>query len=130
MTTDELIARFEDATLPGAAFDHAHHVEAAWGYLRRFTLPEALARFTAALQRFAAANGATTKYHATITTAYMLLIAERMTETGAEEWTEFAARHPDLLAWKPSVLARYYRPETCASERARTTFVMPDRLAD
>jgi hypothetical protein len=36
--------------------------------------------------------------------------------------------HPDLLAWKPSVLeARYYREETLWSDRARQTFVLPDR---
>ena len=40
----------------------------------------------------------------------------------------FAARHPDLLSWKPSILDRYYRDETLWSERARQTFVMPDRL--
>lgn len=129
MTTDELLDRFESATLPGDAFHHAQHVEAAWGYLRRFPLPEALARFTAALQRFAAANGATGKYHATMTVAYVLLIADRMADDAAPDWPSFAARHPDLLAWNPSALDRYYRPETLASDRARRSFVMPDRVS-
>ena len=47
---------------------------------------------------------------------------------GTEDWPAFAARNPDLLAWKPSVLeARYYREETLWSERARRVFVLPDR---
>jgi hypothetical protein len=49
--------------------------------------------------------------------------------SGDDGWTEFAARHPDLLTWRPSILDRYYKPETLASIRARQTFVMPDRLA-
>lgn len=36
--------------------------------------------------------------------------------------------HADLLAWQPSILDRYYRAETLDSDRARRTFVMPDRL--
>jgi len=42
---------------------------------------------------------------------------------------DFVARHPDLLTWKPSILDRYYRPETLGSEIARRVFVMPDRAA-
>lgn len=97
MTTDELIARFEDGTLPGRAFNHAAHVQAAWGYLQRHPLPDALARFSAALQRFAAANGAPGKYDAALTEAWFARIAERMTPGGEADWPSFARRHPDLL---------------------------------
>lgn len=97
MTTDELIARFEDGTLPGRAFNHAAHVQAAWGYLQRHPLPDALARFSAALQRFAAANGAPGKYDAALTAAWFARIAERMTPGGEADWPSFARRHPDLL---------------------------------
>lgn len=41
----------------------------------------------------------------------------------------FAERYPELLAWKPSILDRYYTTETLTSDRARRTFVMPDRLS-
>jgi hypothetical protein len=39
---------------------------------------------------------------------------------------QFADANADLLRWKPSVLDRYYSPETLASDRARRTFLMPD----
>jgi hypothetical protein len=42
---------------------------------------------------------------------------------------EFVARHPDLITWKPSILDRYYRPETLRSDLARRVFVLPDRCS-
>jgi hypothetical protein len=75
MQDDELVRAFESAELPAEQFSHAAHVRVAWCYLRRAPLPEALARFIASLQRFAAAHGASGKYHETVTVAYVLLIA-------------------------------------------------------
>ena len=58
----------------------------------------------------------------------MALVAERLDTTGADlDWGEFARRNADLLVWSPSILDRYYEPETLASDRARRVFVLPDR---
>ena len=87
-------------------------------------------RFSTALRRFAEAQGKPGLYHETITTAYLLIINERL--DGPREnlaWEAFADRHPDLLTWRPSVLDRYYHKDTLMSDRARRTFVLPDRLA-
>jgi len=130
LNDDELLARFEDCTLPNAGFHHRDHVRVAWLYLRREPPLAALERFTAGLQRFALANGKPGLYHETITWVYLFLIHQRMAAASAgESWEEFAAQNPDLLTWRPSVLDRYYRPETLASEAARRLFVLPDRLA-
>ncbi len=119
---------FEDGTLPASAFHHRDHVRAAWLYLKTEPPLAALDRFAEGLKRFAAAHGQARLYHETITWAYLLLIRERMEQEGAgATWEEFAARNPDLLVWKPSILDRYYRPETLGSELARRVFVMPDR---
>jgi hypothetical protein len=116
--------------VPAGGFHHAQHVRVAWNYLRAHPLPEALGRFCAGLRHFADAQGATGLYHETITVAYLLLINERWTESDPSmPWEAFAAAHPDLLAWKPSLLDRFYTPGTLASGRARRAFVMPDRLA-
>ena len=62
-----------------------------------------------ALRRFAVAQGKPGLYHETITTAYLLLINERLDGAGRDlPWDAFADRNPDLLSWKPSVLDRYY----------------------
>ena len=130
MTDEALVHAFESTELPPEQFPHREHVRVAWWYLRECTLPEALLRFTTALRRFAAAKGVPGLYHETITVAFMLVIADRLDEESrALPWTAFAARHPDLLAWKPSVLSRYYTDQTLFSDRARQRFAMPDRIA-
>ena len=123
----ELLRGFAAAgTLP--QFRHRDHVRAAWLYLKREPLLRALERFSADLRAFALANGKPGLYHETLTWAFLFLVHERLGEP-AEDFAGFAARNPDLLAWRPSALDRYYQPETLASERARRSFVLPDRLA-
>lgn len=129
MTDEALIQAFEGAEMPPGGFPHREHVRVAWWYLCHYPWLTALDRFRTGLRRFAEAQGATRKYHETITTAYVLLINERLDGSTREStWDEFAAHHADLLAWQPSILDRYYHPETLMSDRARTTFVMPDRV--
>ena len=106
-------------------FHHADHVRLAWCYLRALPLLPAIERFTTSLKRFAAHNGKPELYHETITWAYLLLIHERM--NGEASFDEFRDANPDLFQWKPSVLESYYRAETLGSDRAKRTFVMPDR---
>jgi hypothetical protein len=154
LTDDERIARFEVAGFTAAGFHHRDHVHVAWLYLERHPPLAAIEHFTAALRRLAAAHGKPGLYHETITWAFLLLINERRERlrcrreapgaatagqaanpvsgsaaAASSGWEEFAAANPDLLAWKPSLLAAYYRDETLACELARRTFVMPDRLA-
>jgi hypothetical protein len=126
----EFLAAFESGAIPNAAFHHREHVRVAWLYLRELPPAAALARFTEGLQRFAAAHGVPGLYHETITWAYLLLIRERMARTEeATDFASFAAAHPDLLTWKPSILDRYYRAETLGSDLARRVFVLPDLAA-
>ncbi len=124
------IEAFEAATLPDGAFHHRDHVRTAWIYLRRLPPATALDRFARGLRRFAEAKGKPGLYHETITWAYLLLIRGHMERDGSEgSFDEFAARHPDLLAWNPSILDSYYRRETLWSDLARRVFVMPDLAA-
>ena len=118
MTTgDQLIKQFEDGTTPAATFHHADHVRLAFEYLYRYPALEALEKFSAALRRFAAAQGKPQLYHETITWAYLLLIRERMARAG---------RVPDLgrirrsatpicssgkaACWQPSTVKRRSTP--------------------
>ena len=130
MTDQELIRCFEAAEEPPGGFHHREHVRVAWSYLRRDPWLTALERFRSGLRRFAEARGKPELYHETITTAFVVLIAERLDACGRDSsWEEFAARNADLLAWKPSILDRYYRPETLASDRAKRVFLLPDITA-
>ncbi len=123
------VAAFRDTTLPASAFHHRDHVRMAWLYVREHGPVDAAPRFVADLQAFARAKGVPGLYHATITGAYIALIAERQHATPAETWDAFAAANADLLAWKPGVLDRYYSAERLWSDTARAQFLLPDRLA-
>jgi hypothetical protein len=127
MTELELIERFESFAVPNEGFHHRDHVQVVWAYLRTMPVVDALSRFSASLKRFAAHHGKTMLYHETITWAYVALIHERMEQRPGLGWDDFCRLNPDLLTWKPSILDRYYQPETLASDLARRVFILPDR---
>ncbi len=130
MNDEALVRLFEEGVAPPDGFHHADHVRVACWYLRGRALPCALNDFSVALRNFATKQGKPDLYHETITIAFLLVISERLDRTGRDAtWLEFAERNPDLLTWRPSVLDRYYLEETLRSDRAKRTFVMPDRLA-
>jgi hypothetical protein len=126
LSDEALIAAFESTELPADLFTHAAHVRVAWYYLRSSPVLEAIVRFSRSLRRFAASKGATTKYHETITVAYLLIIRDRLEGARELTWPEFAERNPDLFERSPSVLARYYSDSLLTSDRAREVFVLPD----
>jgi hypothetical protein len=122
-----LISEFEKGRAPGD-FHHADHLRVAFAYVSEFSMPEALAKFSASLKRFAISKNKPNLYHETITWTYMLLIGERIARAGtAQSWEEFAAGNQDLLVWKSGILERYYSKPTLESDLARKRFVLPDR---
>lgn len=125
MQTDAaFVQALEECTLPSTAFTHAGHVRAGWWYVRTYPLGEAIDRFRSALRTYATSLGATSKYHETMTVAWLLLIAERLDgDARGLGWDQFAAQCPELM--DRELLGRYYDRETLASERATRTFVMP-----
>jgi hypothetical protein len=128
MTGVEIIEQFEQSHAPGGSFHHADHVRVAFAYLTRYPFLEAVEKFSAALKRFALAQGKPGLYHQTITWAYLFLIRERMARAGEPlSWEEFAEQNTDLLIWNGGVVQRSYRKETLSSDLARRVFVLPDR---
>ena len=129
MNADELMEQFEHGTVSNGSFHHADHVRMAFLYLSKYTPLTALEKFSAALARFAAANGKPHLYNETITWAFLLLIRERLARAREPQtWDKFAASNPDLLSWKDSILHKYYRAETLTSDLAKSTFLFPDKL--
>jgi hypothetical protein len=123
MTDDELMQGFESGTLD--EYPHVSHVRVAWCHLGRDPILIALARFRAALKRFAAGKGKPDRYHETITIALLLMIADRRGPAG-ESWDGFAARNPDLLQWPCPALTDLYGDGLLDSPRAREMFVLPE----
>lgn len=129
-TGEEIIASFERNLISGDSFHHADHVRLAFEYLRRYSVLEALRRFSDALKRFADARGKTQLYNETITCAYFFLIHERMAGCAGIDWEEFGKQNSDLLIWKGGILSRYYRDATLRSELARQIFILPDKCVE
>jgi hypothetical protein len=118
------LERFVRGEIDTASFPHREHVRMAFEMLRRRDFAETVLHYSRALRTMAQRAGKPQAFHQTVTIAFLSLIAERL-EGG--EWGDFAAfarDNPDLL--DKSTVARWYRAERLASERARRIFLLPE----
>lgn len=114
MTDRELLDGFENCTLPNEAFHHEEHVRVAFLYLTRYGVREAFERFSNSIVRFAAAHGKTDLYKETLTLAYLLIIRQRVAQTGcAQNWEEFKHDNMDLLDRKRDILRANCEQQRC-----------------
>lgn len=123
------IEAFESGCIVSREFNHTAHIYVAWLYLQRYPTADAISRFTTGLRRLTAKFGVPDKYHATISWFFLLLIAERRTAAPSACWEEFCQKNEDLFCREHNILTRYYSSKLLASERARTSFVLPDKVA-
>lgn len=119
-----LVDAFVARRLDNRAFHHRDHVVVAYELLRRSDFVTATARYADTIRELAKAAGAPEKYNATITFAFMSLIAERMATTEHADADDFIAGNPDLLSGQP--LNRWYAPERLRSDLARRVFLLPE----
>ncbi len=121
----DFLRAFEDLSLPVGVFHHREHVRVAWLYLKSSDATRAAEQMAAGIRRFASHQGATQKYHHTLTQAWMRLVAAAMVET-PEGYTfdQFLAAHPELH--DKDALAKYYSSELLQTAAARERWVEPD----
>jgi len=125
---DPLVGAFETCTLARDAFRHRDHVDVVWSYVRALPFEEAALRFVTNLRAFAAHHGASQKFRATITWAYLAGVAEACEGAPEEETFEtFERRAAHLFA--RTRITDLYGPGVMASERVRAVFVLPQREA-
>jgi hypothetical protein len=119
---------FETLRLPADAFSHRQHVRLAWVLLR--TDPAAaLGRVERGIRRFAGHHGAPAKYHATVTEAWMRLVAGALASSPAaaaadEPFDAWVHAAPELL--DSGRLRLYFSEVRLASAEARAGWVEPD----
>ncbi|AKF87413.1 hypothetical protein MFUL124B02_42460 [Myxococcus fulvus 124B02] len=120
------MAAVASATYPGERFGHREHLRLAWCCLREEQgFDRGLQRVRALIQGYAAALGATGKYHETLTRAWMELVQvgmERAPEARSLE--QLLEANPHLTDAK--LLSRHYQKQTLDSAEARTAWVAPD----
>jgi hypothetical protein len=120
---DELMA---EVTAANERFGHRAHLHLTWLAVRRVGLPAAIDLISDGIRRTARYAGMPQKYHATVSRAWVELVAHHTDETPGG-FTAFAERNPALLDKR--LLTRFYRSATLASPRARTGWVEPDLAA-
>ncbi|MBZ4419251.1 hypothetical protein [Myxococcus sp. RHSTA-1-4] len=125
LTDAGFLAAIEATTYPGADFRHREHVRLAWVCLRQSGFEAGLARVRGLIQRYAAALGATGKYHETLTRAWVELVQAALDAApDAPSFDAFLEARPEL--GDARLLERHYRKETLDSAEARAGWVPPD----
>ena len=122
----EFLQAFESCALAPADFGHRDHVRLAFIYLSLHDADTALEAMRSGLHRFLAHVGApASKYHETITRAWLLGVEHFMEATGATtSFEQFATSAPQLFA--RGAMETHYTAELLRSEEARLRFVAPD----
>ena len=93
----QLQRRFERLEFEPGAFRHNDHVQAAYAMLGRYDFVDACVRYASTLRAMAESAGVPEKYNATITIAFLSLIAERRSQSDSCDLGSFLASNPDLL---------------------------------
>ncbi|HEY2795557.1 MAG TPA: hypothetical protein VGJ28_24560 [Micromonosporaceae bacterium] len=120
MTFDEL---FADVMSRSDRFGHRQHVELTWLAVRAVGPAAAVDLISDGIRQTARYAGAPQKYHATVSRAWVELVAHHAIG-GPATFDEFVNGFPPLLDKR--LLSRHYRSATLASDAARTGWVDPD----
>ncbi len=120
------LGALEAASIPNAAFRHADHLRAVFLYLTRDGYPGGADAVAAAIKRFAAAHGASGKYHETLTRTWARLVAAHMRSRspGVAAFGPFIEANPELL--DKALPAHFYSQERLFSPAARERLQEPD----
>ena len=116
---------FEAHTVTPARFTHEAHVRLAYVYLAQHEVEAAVRRMREALLSFIERNGIPrSKFHETITGAWVLAVRHFMDRSTSSSFADFVARNPELLDGK--IMLTHYSASVLFSSDAREAFVEPD----
>ena len=116
---------FEACTVTPVQFNHAAHVRLAYVYLVESDVESAVQRMREALLNFLEHNGIPrSKFHETITRAWVLAVRHFMNGSTSTSAAAFIAKNQELLDRK--IMLTHYSAHVLFSPDARTSFVEPD----
>lgn len=118
--------RMESCEFPASDFNHRAHLRLAYIYLTEHNTDKSSELMRDTLNRFLLHNGVNpSKYHATITKAWILAVHHFMNKTGGSSSAdELIDRNPEMLDTK--IMMTHYSAELLFSHEARAAFVQPD----
>ena len=119
-------ADFEAGRIAPASFDHRSHVRLAYVYLAEHGTEGAVERVRGALHGFLKHHGIEpSKYHETMTRAWVLAVRHFMAKTPAAASADaFIDANPMLLDSR--IMLTHYSADLLFSPEARARFVEPD----
>jgi hypothetical protein len=128
MTDDEFLHAFLSLTLPHSGFRHRDHVRIAWLAVRRHGAAAAETVVADAIRRFAAANGHGERFHQTLTSFWVRLVAHAAAGApDADTFDRFVARYPLVLDSQAPL--RHWTRAVLFGAGARRSWQEPDVAA-
>jgi hypothetical protein len=116
---------FEACTVAPAKFNHEAHVRLAYVYLVDSDVESAVRRMRDTLLNFLQHNGIpSSKFHETITRAWVLAVRHFMDRSTSTSSADFIAQNQALL--DSNIMLTHYSASVLFSADARTSFVEPD----
>lgn len=116
---------FEACVVEPSEFTHAAHVRLAYVYLVEHDVEPAVGRMREALLKFLRHNDIPlSKFHETITRAWVLAVRHFMNKGASASSADFIAKNPELLDSR--IMLTHYSASVLFSPDARAGFVEPD----
>lgn len=122
----DFLAAFEAGAYAPADFSHRAHVRLAYVYLATNDVERATALMRAAILNFLKHHGITpTKYHETLTHAWILAVFHFMHRTREATSADDFIDHTTILL-DSRIMLSHYSADRLFSQHARAAFVEPD----
>ncbi len=116
---------FEACTVAPSQFNHEAHVRLAYVYLTEHDTDAAVQKMRDALLKFLEHNSVPrSKFHETLTRAWVLAVQHFMNRSSSTSAADFIAKNPELLDSK--IMLTHYSASVLFSADARASFVEPD----
>ena len=105
-------------------FGHREHLELVWNLLEHLPPRSAAVEAERLLRQIAESHGTPERFHATLTQAWVRVVARHRELEAGGSFEEFLALHPLLL--DQGIISRHYGAERLFGDEARRGWVEPD----